>query len=124
MIKILLKTLREGLGRAIILADYLTKPKKIIRDNKTQEQVNLECKNLNLYQFYACPFCIKVRRNINKLALNINYKDAKEIDIKQELLTKGGKIQVPCLQIQLATGDKWLYESNDIIKYLNDKFKK
>ncbi len=123
MIKLLLKPIREGIGRIIVLGDYLTRTKQVTRDEKTQQLVDLECKNLSLYQFYACPFCVKVRRNIHKLALNVTYKNAKQEDIRQELLTRGGKIQVPCLQIKSASGDKYIYESNDVIQYLNDRFR-
>jgi glutathione S-transferase len=41
---------------------------------------------------------------------------------REELKKYGGKIQVPCLRIKKEGGsDEWLYESNDIIKYLENK---
>lgn len=120
--KLLLKALREGLGRAIILGDYLTRPSKIIRDDTLQKKVDDECQKLAIYQFYACPFCIKVRRNIHRLAINIELKNAQNAIIKQELLTNGGKVQVPCLQINSDNGSKYIYESNAIIAYLENNF--
>jgi glutathione S-transferase len=38
---------------------------------------------------------------------------------RQELLEQGGKVKVPCLRIEQDGQVKWLYESNDIIAYLN-----
>lgn len=36
------------------------------------------------------------------------------------LVTGGGKTQVPCLRIVQTNGDvQWMYESNDIIRYLS-----
>ena len=35
------------------------------------------------------------------------------------LLKGGGKTQVPCLRIDEGTSTQWLYESNDIIAYVD-----
>ena len=35
------------------------------------------------------------------------------------LLKGGGKTQVPCLRIDEGKSVRWLYESNDIITYIN-----
>lgn len=41
---------------------------------------------------------------------------------KNELLVGGGKTQVPCLRIEHEEGDvQWLYESEDIIRYLKQR---
>jgi glutathione S-transferase len=38
----------------------------------------------------------------------------------QALMAGGGKTQVPCLRIEHANGDvEWMYESDDIIRYLS-----
>ena len=36
----------------------------------------------------------------------------------RELVMGGGSQQVPCLRIESAEGERWLYESADIIEYL------
>ena len=73
-----------------------------------------------LYQFKACPFCVKVRRAIKREGLNIETRDAKNNEqYRQELLEQGGKVKVPCLRIEKNGQVQWLYESNDIIAYLN-----
>jgi glutathione S-transferase len=46
-----------------------------------------------------------------------------EGEFRAELLQHGGKVQTPCLRIADAQGNvQWLYESNDIIKYLQQRF--
>ncbi|RLW70923.1 MAG: glutaredoxin, partial [gamma proteobacterium symbiont of Stewartia floridana] len=39
-----------------------------------------------------------------------------------ELQQFGGKLQTPCLKIEQQDGDRWLYESDDIIRYLRQRF--
>jgi glutathione S-transferase len=77
-----------------------------------------------LYQFKACPFCVKTRRAMKRLGLNIELRDARgDMQWRQQLLAEGGRLQVPCLYIPQSSGDaQWLYESNDIIAYLEERF--
>jgi glutathione S-transferase len=61
-----------------------------------------------------------VRRSIKREGLKIETRDAKNDEqYRQELLEQGGKVKVPCLRIEQDGQVKWLYESNDIIAYLN-----
>lgn len=119
----ILKILRKSLGHLIILGDTLTRPKAIQRSNEAQEKINQQMQNLSVYQFYACPFCIKTRRVIRQLNLPIAYKDAqKQGQHRDDLEKLGGHIKVPCLRIQENGQDQWMYESNNIIAYLNQRF--
>lgn len=119
--KLLVKGLREGAGRLIIFGDFIFSPKRVQRDEQSQKEIDEKCKDLILYQFYACPFCVKTRREMKKLNLTISARSVSEgSPYREELLTEGGKIQVPCLRIKKDDKTEWLYESNDIIKYLND----
>lgn len=74
--------------------------------------------NLTLYVGTYCPFCKKVEHFMDEN--NIDSVEIKNIDDDKEareyLIENGGKKQVPCLFI----GDKPLYESLDIIKYLKE----
>lgn len=40
----------------------------------------------------------------------------------EELIKQGGKRQVPCLRIEQGSKVKWLYESADIVAYI-EKYK-
>ena len=80
-----------------------------------QAQLDQQTSQFKLYQFKACPFCVKVRRAIKREGLNIETRDAKNNEqYRQELLEQGGKVKVPCLRIEKNGQVQWLYESNDL----------
>jgi glutaredoxin 2 len=71
-----------------------------------------------LFYFASCPFCIKAIAAMKWMGIKIPMKNIKKDPAnKAELVSGGGKKQVPCLKISDAKGVRWLYESNDIIKY-------
>jgi glutaredoxin len=117
--------IRWVLGKLILFINLLTLPKPILRKKIDQDRVDKETKNLTIYQFEACPFCVKVRRFIRKNSLKINLKDAKNNKtFKSELVNEGGKHKVPCLKIEKINSKTiWLYESTEIIKFLKKEFK-
>ena len=118
-----LRLLREGSGRILILIDWLFKPSVVKRNDEEQAKVDQETKILKLYQFYACPFCVKTRRAIKRLNLKVETRDAQTAGkFRKELEISGGKIKVPCLKLEGAGEATWIYESNDIIKYLDERF--
>lgn len=118
-----LRLLREGSGRVLILIDWLFKPSVVKRNDEEQTKVDQETKILKLYQFYACPFCVKTRRAIKRLNLKVETRDAQTAGkFRKELEISGGKIKVPCLKLEGAGEATWIYESNDIIKYLDERF--
>ncbi|NBQ34354.1 MAG: glutaredoxin [Gammaproteobacteria bacterium] len=120
--KWIIKGVREGLGRLIILIDFIFSPKKQQRTESDQEKINEEVKSIKLYQFYACPFCIKTRRAIKRLNLPIETRNAQSGQYRAELLAGGGEVKVPCLKIESDEGVQWMYESTDIIQYLEKRF--
>ncbi|MFZ6772754.1 glutathione S-transferase N-terminal domain-containing protein [Undibacterium sp. SXout7W] len=122
--KLFFRMLRAVLGPVLLLKEQLTKPKGLVRAAAEQKKIDRECESLALYQFSTCPFCIKVRQEIRRLSLNIAQRDAQHIEEhKQALLAQGGSAKVPCLQIKHDDGTfQWLYESSDIIRYLQQRF--
>lgn len=120
----LVKALRNGLGCIIATVDSLTRPAKMKRSEEAQAEVNARAAKMALYQFHGCPFCIKVRRTMHKLNLPIQLRDVnKDPAAEQELISGGGKRTVPCLRIENDDGTvQWMYESNDIIDYLERNF--
>lgn len=122
--KIFFKTVRLIVGPIILFVDKITTPRGIKRPEEMQQKIDQEVRNLVLYQFKTCPFCIKVKRNNKRLSLNIETRDAQHNKIyREELLQGGGQIKVPCLKIIDDNGnDRWMYESNDIMDYLKDRF--
>ncbi|WP_286975698.1 glutaredoxin domain-containing protein [Pseudomonas sp.] len=119
----LIKALRNGLGQIIIFLDFITRPRKMKRTPQAQAAVEQIAANLALYQFKACPFCVKTRRTLHKLNVPVVLRDAKNNEQdRQALLEQGGKIQVPCLRIEENGESKWLYESKAINAYLEERF--
>jgi glutaredoxin len=124
LIRVFFKTLRLALMPFMLLWAKLAMPKGISRPAEAQQEINLECARLVLYHFPTCPFCIKVRREMARLSLPIALRNAQHNpEHRADLLQGGGKIQTPCLQIADGQGNvQWIYESNDIIKYLQQRF--
>ena len=116
--------IRWILGRIILLVDFLTTPRGPKRDAAAQQAIDAQTAELALYQFEACPFCVKVRRSMKRAGLNIETRDAKkDPQHRDELLAGGGRVKVPCLRIENTAGEvEWMYESNDIIAYLDKRF--
>jgi len=112
------------LGSLILFFDWLTTPKGIQRTEDVQAAINKQTKSITLYQYKACPFCVKVRRTMKRQSLPIETRDAKRCaTAKEELLAGGGKLKVPCLKIDDGEGTiSWMYESKDIIGYLENRF--
>jgi len=118
----LLKSLRNGLGYLIIFISFFIPVKKQKRSATEQSCVDNKTRSLTLYQFYPCPFCLKTRRAIKRLGLNIATREARLEPARSELLSGGGQVKVPCLKISTKDEVIWMYESNDIIAYLEEQF--
>jgi glutaredoxin len=117
------KLIRYILGQLIVFFSFVFSPKQVTRPSAEQANVDSETKKLALYQFHLCPFCVRVRRAIHRLNLTIELRDAMNDERhRNDLLQGGGKIKTPCLRIENESGVKWLYESKDIISYLDDRF--
>jgi glutaredoxin len=111
-------------GPLLLLADRLTSPRGITRAPAEQACIDAQTKHLVMYQFLTCPFCIRTRRAIRRLSLDIETRDAlAHAPSRRQLLEGGGRIMVPCLRISAADGSvQWLYESREIVKYLEARF--
>jgi glutaredoxin len=122
--KYFFKIIHAIVGPILLGLDWLFRPKGVERMPEVQQHIDAQTHHLVMYQFLTCPFCIKTRRAIKRLSLNIETRDAlKHAPSRQQLLEGGGKIKVPCLRITNADGNvEWLYESNDIIQYLQKSF--
>jgi glutaredoxin len=124
MIGMFFRTLRLVLMPFMLLWSRLATPKGIVRTAEDQQEIDQACDKLTLYHFKTCPFCIKVRHEMARLSLPIVLRDAQhDQQHRADLQQGGGKIQTPCLRIADEQGQvQWLYESGDIIKYLQQRF--
>lgn len=122
IIRLFFRTIRRIIGPIMLLIDKLTTPKGVKRPPEIQQQLDQTTAQLALYQFKTCPFCMKVRREIKRLSLNIELRDAQhDGHHREQLLQGGGQVKVPCLRINQNEGkDTWLYESDSVIQYLRE----
>ena len=71
--------------------------------------------SLVLYKFDRCPYCVAVMEYLQRRRITIPQRDIlTDPEGLTELIHLGSKRQVPCLIID----GKALYESDDIIKWL------
>jgi len=117
----LVKALRNGVGLIIVGLDKITRAKPIQRDAEGQGKAQASVEGHSLYQLFACPFCVKTRRAIHGLNVNVDIRDIKHPEHRKALAEQGGRVKVPCMRIEEDGDVRWMYESNDIIEYLNKR---
>jgi glutathione S-transferase len=89
-----------------------------IRPAVTADRRAAPARLLELYDFEGCPYCRKVREVLCELDLDyLAHPVAHGSPRRAELVRRGGKMQAPYL-VDPNTGTE-LYESDDIIAYLN-----
>ncbi|GGW64084.1 MULTISPECIES: glutaredoxin family protein [Halomonadaceae] len=124
IVRYFFRGLRVLLAPVMLVSEKLSTPRSVERSAEEQAEVDAACEALALYQFRSCPFCIKVRKEMARLGLKIELRDAQlDPDHKQALLEGGGKVKVPCLRIAHEDGrEEWLYESDEINRWLHQRF--
>ncbi len=124
LIRLFFRGLRLLLAPVVLISEKLSTPKAVERSAEAQAEVDHACEDLALYQFRTCPFCVKVRKEIARLGLPIETRDAQlDQDRRRELAEGGGRVKVPCLRIAHADGEvEWLYESDAINAWLQRRF--
>lgn len=74
---------------------------------------------LALYHLPTCPFCLRVRRTIDKLGLEVELRNTREQTHFDDLVAERGRGTVPVLHITSPNGEeRWMPESVDIVEYL------
>ena len=75
------------------------------------------------YQLFTsdtCGFCARVRQFLQQRGMSMEFRDTlRDPAAFKELLQGRGRGTVPCLRIQRGDEVEWLYESMDIISYLD-----
>jgi len=117
------KLIRAATRPLVLAAEKMFNPTPLQRSDEEQQRVDKETSAIVMYEYPACPFCMITRRAIRRLNLKIELRDAmNDPQHKQALIHGGGKDQVPCLRITTRDDVQWLYESGDIIEYLDKRF--
>ena len=123
LIRTFFRGVRLVLGPFMLLWEAVSRPRAIERAPAAQAGVDHACRELALYQFPTCPFCIKVRKEMHRLALPIELRDARNDPAHRAALEAGGgRVKVPCLRVPEGEGARWIYESDAILAYLRERF--
>ncbi len=77
---------------------------------------------LTLYVLTGCPYCAKVLAAGRELGIEFNLKNVGDPGVTEELIARGGKRQMPYLVDEEAGVE--MYESDDIVDYLHQKYVK
>jgi len=113
----MLKRLKEGVDA---LRESAGVP---VRTRAHQAAVEREARQLTLYHRPTCPFCMKVFIALRRLDVPVERRNiTADADARHELLAEGGRRMVPCLRIDEPPNTRWLYESDDIVDYLEKRF--
>jgi len=75
----------------------------------------------SLYYSQYCYFCQKGLMTLRNKSHSITLLDVSDRSNHSQLVAGGGKGQVPCLRISQGQQHQWLYESNDIIEYIQQQ---
>lgn len=112
------------ISRLLQRISQLVLPQPLYRSPEEQQAIDAQTRQLSLYHYPGCPYCHKVRRSIRRLSLNIELRDIhRNREWDSELKTEGGLQQVPCLRIDKGgKPTRWLYESSDIVRYLEQRY--
>ena len=80
-------------------------------------------KNLSLYQYDGCPFCIRVMTTIKRLNVDVEIRNIrKNPKHLSDLRDARGRTTVPVLRIEGGGQDHWMPESGDIVKWLKKSY--
>jgi glutaredoxin len=122
--KTIFRSIRWLLGQLIVFIDWITRPRPAVYSAGKQVELDETTSRMKLYHFRLCPFCVKTRRTIRRLGLNIETRDARyNPQWNRELIDQGGRYQVPCLRHFEDDGsEQWMYGADKIIQYLDRRF--
>jgi glutaredoxin 2 len=76
----------------------------------------------SLYYYDSCPFCARVLRALKGFKVDVELRDILTDSKHRSALQKAtGRTTVPCLRIETGTDSKWMFESMDIMRFLQSQ---
>jgi len=75
----------------------------------------------SLYYSNLCVFCQRVLFELRGKEHPIELRATSDVKHYRDLMAGGGKGQVPCLRIDSGDKTTWMYESQDIVRYLKQQ---
>lgn len=73
---------------------------------------------ITLFAKTGCPYCAKAIAKLDELGLSFEKRNIADDAVAEELIAIGGKRQVP----YLIDGEVQMYESGDIVAYLQKTY--
>ena len=114
---------RRLVGHTVNIIAWLTRPAQIQRNEQERKLLANELKSLRIYDYKGCPKSLKLRQALHRLNLDIEYCDIRVCQVHRDnLLAQFGRLHAPCLRIEEGQSVRWLDESEQIIRYLNQRF--
>jgi hypothetical protein len=113
------------IGKIIRPLENLFLPKNKLSEFERKQKTE-RLQGCSLYHFQLSPYSFRVRKALAQSGAAIPMRDTLECDIAYgELMAGGKRDRVPCLRIE-APGKptEWLYESKDIVAYLDQRLNK
>ncbi|TVV43384.1 glutathione S-transferase N-terminal domain-containing protein [Thalassolituus sp. C2-1] len=75
-----------------------------------------------LYYYDACPFCQRVLRALPGVKVEVEKRNVlTNQEFRKQQYTATGRTTVPCLLISDNGKDTWMFESADIIRFLQSR---
>ena len=79
--------------------------------------------SLALYHYAGCPFCMMVDRVVDQLGLEVERHDIlRDPNAREQLVDATGRQTVPVLKIGDGADAKWMPESRDIMRWLQEEY--
>ena len=76
----------------------------------------------SLYYYDSCPFCARVLRSLKGLNVDVELRNILEDSKHRTALQKAtGRTTVPCLRIETGNDSQWMFESMDIMRFLQSQ---
>lgn len=76
----------------------------------------------SLYYYDACPFCARVLRSLANVKVDVERRNVmSNAAYRNELQQATRRTTVPCLRIDNGSESQWMFESMDIIRYLQSQ---
>ncbi len=73
----------------------------------------------SLYYYDACPFCARVLRALSSVNVDVERRNVmSNVQYRNELQQATRRTTVPCLRIDKEGKSQWMFESMDIIRFL------
>src|SRR5687768_5538651 len=102
---------RRTVGQAVNFFGWLTRPEPIPRTAQERKLLAPALKHLRLYDYRSCPQSLKLRQELHRLNLDLEYCDIRACQVhRSNLLHQFGRLHAPCLRIDGQGGVRWLDE--------------